>query len=165
MRDSIGPPAPDHGRCRQRLASVAPQVGPQGGPQGGPGAAATSRTWLARLGERWAAGHLAEHHALEILACNYRVAVEDLRGELDVIALDRRSRLLVVCEVKTRSTRTRGGALVALGMRQQIRIRRMTAVLLANGALRASRVRFDLVAIDLDPAGLGAELVHVVDAW
>jgi Holliday junction resolvase-like predicted endonuclease len=108
-----------------------------------------------------------------VLALNHRIAVEDVRGELDVVAFEPRTRLLVVCEVKARSDRAGGsgrgrgpgGALVALGPRQQARIRRMTAVLLASGTLRASRVRFDLVAVDVSSTSGRAELAHVADAW
>jgi putative endonuclease len=130
------------------------------------GSVAPARTRLARAGERLAAGHLTDVHGLEVLALNHRVSIEDVRGELDVIARDVRSGLLVICEVKARARRsTGGGALDALGPRQQARIRRMATVLLATGALRGSRVRFDLVAVDLNRDGQRAELVHLVGAW
>jgi putative endonuclease len=128
---------------------------------------------LARSGERLAAVHLVEVHGLEIVALNHRVAVEDVRGELDIVARDRRSGLLVVCEVKSRTGRAPGGSIVTLGVRQQARIRRMTGVLLATGSLRATRVRFDLVAVDVPSSAPGggrgaagrAELLHLADAW
>ena len=141
------------------------------------GPAAPSRTRLARSGERLAATHLAGAHGLEIVALNHRVAMEDVRGELDVIARDPRIGLLVVCEVKSRSGRMSGGALGAMSPRQQARIRRMTAVLLATGELRARRVRFDLVAVDVTCSGAArtrgvgglaverADLTHLADAW
>jgi len=132
---------------------------------GSRGPVAPARTRLARAGERLAAQHLMEAHGLEILALNHRVSIEDVRGELDVIARNVRSGLLVICEVKARARRSPGGALDALGPRQQARIRRMTAVLLATGALRGSRVRFDLVAVDLTRDGERAELIHLADAW
>jgi putative endonuclease len=129
------------------------------------GTTVPSRTRLARTGERLAAAHLIEQHGLEVLALNHRIALEDVRGELDIVAFDARSRTLVVCEVKARSSRATGGALVALSARQQARIRRMTAVMLATWRLRASRVRFDLVAVDLEDTGGRADLVHFADAW
>jgi putative endonuclease len=117
-----------------------------------------------RLGERLAAEHLASVHDLDIVALNWRVAVDELRGELDLVARDGRDGTLVVCEVKTRtSARGRDGALASLTATQQRRIRRLTGVLLATGELRASRVRFDLVAVDL--AVSGATLMHLPDAW
>ncbi len=137
------------------------------------------RSELARAAERLAADHLAVHHGLDIVATNLRVSVEDLRGELDVVARDARSGLLVVCEVKARSASSAGGALEALGARQRGRIRRMTAVLLADGTLSARGVRFDLVTLDLPrrtAAGAVAvqagvpqagvpQAVHHVGAW
>jgi putative endonuclease len=156
MPDRTGLLTPDHGRsCRWtgRLDTVPRNP------------AAPSRTRLARSGERLAATHLADVHGLDILVLNHRIAIEDLRGELDVVALDRRSRLLVVCEVKARSGRTTGGAVTALGVRQQARIRRMTAVMLATTTLRASGVRFDLVAVDVTGSDGRAEFVHLPGAW
>jgi putative endonuclease len=138
------------------------------------GRAVPARTRLARSGERLAAAHLVAVHGLELVALNHRVSLEDVRGELDVVARDPRTGLLVVCEVKSRSGRAAGGALVTLGRQQQARIRRMTAVLLATGALHAARVRFDLVAVDVPTSAAGpggggpvgrAELVHLADAW
>ena len=127
----------------------------------------TGRAALARAGERLAADHLVAAHGLTIVATNLRVALEDLRGELDVVAHDERTGLLVVCEVKARIRASGAGASEALGARQRARIRRMTSVLLAQRTLRARRVRFDLVAVDLAAAGAGmpAMLHHHPGAW
>ena len=127
-----------------------------------PHVAAPGRTALARVGERLAAEHLADRHDLEVVATNLRVAVEDLRGELDVVMRDHRG-LLVVCEVKARTRAGGAGALEVLGARQRGRIRRMTAVLLADGTLRARSVRFDLVTLDVAPDVL--RLAHLAGAW
>jgi putative endonuclease len=128
---------------------------------------ATDRTALARAGEGYAAVHLAEVHGLEPVATNLRVALEGLRGELDVVMRDARSGLLVVCEVKSRTGASGAGAVEALGARQRARIRRMTAVLLADGTLRARGVRFDLVTVDVAARGVGAtaQLRHLAGAW
>ena len=130
------------------------------------------RIALARAGERAAADHLARTHGLVTVATNVRIAVEDLRGELDVVAEDRSRGLLVVCEVKARTraagVRSAGGdAVETLGARQRARIRRMTAVLLADGTLRARTVRFDLVTVDVaaDRDGRPARCCHLVAAW
>jgi putative endonuclease len=135
---------------------------------GGPAQSmALERAALGRAGEELALAHLTQIHGLVPIATNLRVAVEDLRGELDVVVYDPRSQTLVVCEVKTRTGGAAGGALVALGPRQQVRIRRMTAVLLASGRLRGRRVRFDLVTVDVATprTGSDARLSHVPDAW
>jgi Holliday junction resolvase-like predicted endonuclease len=123
---------------------------------------------LGRSGEDAALTHLIEVHGLELVARNHRIALDELRGELDLVVRDPRSGLLVVCEVKSRTrAQTRDGASVTLGERQQGRIRRITAVLLATGALTASRVRFDLVAVDLGGGRSDgrARLRHLPDAW
>ena len=128
---------------------------------------ADGRTALARAGERAAATHLATVHGLTVVATNLRVAIDELRGELDVVATDARGRLLVVCEVKSRTRSSHGGAGEALGARQQVRIRRMTAALLAEGTLRGGRVRFDLVTADVTPGRTArvAALAHRAGAW
>jgi Holliday junction resolvase-like predicted endonuclease len=114
-----------------------------------------ARARLGARGEELAAFHLAQHDGLEVIARNWRVALDELRGELDVVARDPRDGTLVVCEVKTRrGAAARDGAVATLSHRQQARIRRMVGVLLATGELRARQVRFDLIALDLGtPAG------------
>lgn len=136
-------------------------------PHVAPGSTELGRAGLGRAGERLALVHLADVHGLVPVATNLRVAVEDLRGELDVIMRDPCSATLVVCEVKTRSGHGAGGALLALGPRQQARIRRMTAYLLASGRLCGRRVRFDLITVDVETSrpGAAARLGHVPDAW
>jgi len=125
------------------------------------------RAAFARAGERLAAEHLVEVHGLDPVATNLRVACEGLRGELDVVMRDARSGLLVVCEVKARTGASGAGAVEALGARQQARIRRMTAVLLADGTLRARGVRFDLVTVDVAEraSDAPATLRHLPGAW
>ncbi len=131
------------------------------------GRAALGRAALGRAGERLALTHLVQVHGLVLVATTLRVAVEDLRGELDVVVRDPRSGTLVVCEVKTRTGSVAGGALAAFGPRQQARIRRMTAVLLASGQLQGRRVRFDLITVDVASPQPGADvrLDHLPDAW
>ena len=127
----------------------------------------TDRAALARATERLAADHLVAAHGLTIVATNLRVALEDLRGELDVVAQDPVTGLLVVCEVKARTGATGAGASETLGARQQGRIRRMTSVLLAQRTLRARQVRFDLVTVDLGAPRhcTSATLRHHAGAW
>lgn len=122
-----------------------------------------SRHELGRLGERIAAHHLRVGHGCSVLAANWRIADEQLRGELDLVVIDPRDSAIVVCEVKTRRDATRfGGAIAALGPRQQLKIRRLAARFLAMAELGARPVRFDVVAVDL---GSRASLTHVADAW
>ena len=135
----------------------------------GPPSDGSGRVALAGATERVAADHLARVHGLVTVARNLRVSVDDLRGELDVVATDSGSGLLVVCEVKARTRAPRGRglrpeAVEALGARQRARIRRMTAVLLADGTLTARSVRFDLVTVDLVADG-AARCRHLAAAW
>jgi Holliday junction resolvase-like predicted endonuclease len=130
------------------------------------GHAATSRAALGRAGEDAALAHLVAVHGLDPVARNRRVAVDGLRGELDLVLRDPRSGVLVVCEVKVRRGAGRlGGAVAALGPQQSVRIRRLTGALLATTGLRATAVRLDLVAVDV-PHGAGpAALTHLHAAW
>ena len=71
------------------------------------------RRRLGDLGESLAAAHL-EEDGLEVVARNWRLRAGELRGELDLVAVDRAGGLVVVCEVKTRRDAHRfDGALVA----------------------------------------------------
>ena len=105
-------------------------------------------------GELLAARHLAVDHGLEVLVRNWRVAEGELRGELDLIALDPATDTLVVCEVKTRRDAARfGGALAALGPRQHRRLRALTGAFLRSVPRRYTALRLDLVAVDLGREG------------
>jgi len=127
----------------------------------------TGRTALARAGERLAEQHLAERHHLVTVAMNLRVAVEDLRGELDVVMRDPRSGLLVVCEVKSRTVSSGDRVAETLSAQQCARIRRMTSVLLAAGTLHARSVRFDLATVEVADRSHAptATLRHLEGAW
>lgn len=118
---------------------------------------------LGSYGESLALRHLESDDGYEIVARNWQVASEGLRGELDLIAFDHTAGCLVVCEVKTRRNAQRfGGAINALSVHQQRRIRALARLFLRDGAPRNCRVRFDFVAVDM---GRRASLTHVVDAW
>ena len=150
--DGAGRPAAAGCRWRSQLPAIA----------AGPG----DRGRLGRAGEDAALVHLTGVHRLELVARNRRIAVDDLRGELDLVLRDPRSGVLVVCEVKVRRAAGHlGGAVAALGPRQSARIRRLTAALLATTALRAPAVRLDLVAVDVPRGGGPASLTHLHAAW
>ena len=105
---------------------------------------------LGALGEQLAARHLVVDDHLTILARNWRLSVGELRGELDLIAVDEAAGSLVVCEVKTRRDAERfGGAVAAVSPRKQAKIRALTAAFLRSGDGPFRRVRIDLIAIDL----------------
>jgi putative endonuclease len=114
---------------------------------------------LGDLGEELAARHLRCDDGLDLVARNWRLAAGELRGELDLVALDRRGGVVVVCEVKTRRDAARfGGALAAVPPRKRARVRALTAAFLREAALPYRRVRLDVVAVDLGSASV---LTHV----
>lgn len=110
------------------------------------------------LAARWLSAQ-----GLEVVTRNWRVADGDLRGEIDIVALDHQAGLVVVVEVKTRRGDGFGGALAAVTPRKQAKIRRLAVAFLVAADLPYRRVRFDVIAVrlDLDPPGVD----HVVEAF
>jgi putative endonuclease len=110
----------------------------------------TGRGSLGTLGEELAARHLRVDDGLEVIARNWRLARGELRGELDLVALDHARGCVVVCEVKTRRDAERfGGALAAVPPRKRAKVRALTAAFLREAALPYGRIRLDVVAVDL----------------
>lgn len=108
-------------------------------------------------GERLALRHLVDA-GLVIVERNWRC---DL-GEIDIVALD--GDVLVVCEVKTRSTVAYGTPAEALTPVKLRRLWRLAARWLAEHELRPREVRVDLVAVLLQRRG-PAQLEHVRGVW
>jgi putative endonuclease len=88
-----------------------------------------------------------------VLATNWRCAA----GELDLVC--RRGRMVVVCEVKARSSSRFGAPEEAVGPAKQRRLRRVAACYLTDQALRAARLRFDVATV------LDGELQVIEDAF
>jgi putative endonuclease len=83
----------------------------------------------------------------EILQCNYRRRL----GELDIVA--RANGVLVVAEVRTRTSNGYGGAAASVDRRKQRRITRAASQLLQQRTdLARLPVRFDVVVVS-DPYG------------
>lgn len=140
-----------------RVAGPAPT--PAGDPAAGP------RASLARVGEALAAHHLLHDDGLRVIARNWRLASGELRGELDLVAVGRSGGLLVVCEVKTRRSDTAfGGPLAAVTPAKQAKVRRLTRAFLAEGQVRAHRVRLDVIGIVV-PGAADPVLHHVEGAF
>lgn len=96
---------------------------------------------LGRWGEdrvvRW-----YRRHGFEVLERNWRCS----RGELDVIV--RRGSVVVVCEVKTRSSNAFGTPAEAVDWQKQRRIRRLAAQWLSEqGSRGAVQLRFDVAEV------------------
>ena len=108
---------------------------------------------LGREGEQAAAGYLQER-GYRILDRNWRCA----DGEIDIVAAERQ--VMVVCEVKTRSSTRFGTPLEAITRHKQARLRRLaTRWLVAHGVL-FDEVRIDVIGIIRDKAGR-YEIEHV----
>jgi putative endonuclease len=105
---------------------------------------------LGVFGEDLAAAHLRDADDLQVLARNWRLRAGELRGELDLVALDETAGQLVVVEVKTRRDAERfGGALHAVSHRKAAKVRTLTAAFLRQAGIAVGQVRLDVVAIDL----------------
>lgn len=122
-------------------------------------AAATTRSTTGRVGEQLACDHLG-NLGMEVVARNWRICDGDLRGELDVVALDHAAGVVVIVEVKTRRGAGFGGALAAVDGRKRAKLRRLAMALLSEARLPYRDVRFDVVAVRLDTR----HLHHVMDA-
>lgn len=121
------------------------------------------RHTLGARGEAYAARYLEESCGLEVVARNWRLTTGELRGELDLVALDHERGLVVVAEVKTRVGTGHGGPFGAIGATKQRQIRSLATALLASGELPYRRVRFDAIGIaviDGQP-----RLRHLVEAF
>jgi putative endonuclease len=117
---------------------------------------------LGAFGEDLACRHLVADDRLTIVARNWRLSAGELRGELDIVAVDEARGCVVVCEVKTRRDAERfGGALSAVSPRKRAKVRTLTGAFLRDAALPFHRVRLDVIAVDL---GRRPTLTHLLDA-
>ena len=114
---------------------------------------AASKQALGAYGEDVAARHLARA-GLVLLDRNWRCEV----GELDLVL--REDDVLVVCEVKTRSSLACGTPHEAVDEAKLHRLRRLGVRWAAAHGVRPAGVRVDLVAV-LRPARGAAEVEHV----
>ena len=94
-----------------------------------------------------AAAHYLQENRLSILLRNYRCR----SGEIDIVA-ETIDGVIVIVEVRLRSTGRYGGAAASVGWHKQQRIQRATCHLLSrHPALQRRALRFDV--LDLAPAG------------
>jgi putative endonuclease len=158
-------PRPGTHRVRLLLADL--DVPPSPRPTRTPGVEGAGRGapggGLGRLGEDLAVRHLTRDDRLELVARNWRIRTDEVRGELDVVARDPDDGTLVVCEVKARRDAERfDGALAAVGPVKRQRLRRLTLAFLRELSTPVPRVRLDVIAIDM---GREPVLTHVEAAW
>ncbi|MCG5219056.1 YraN family protein [Streptosporangium sp. KLBMP 9127] len=96
---------------------------------------------LGRAGEEVAVKFL-QAHGMRVLERNWRCR----DGEIDVVACE--GRALVVVEVKTRSGRSHGTAMEAVGPAKLARLRRLAGRWLADDHRQFDSVRIDVVALE-----------------
>jgi putative endonuclease len=111
------------------------------------------RAALGAYGERLAAAHLLED-GMAVLDRNWRCDA----GEIDLVLRD--GDVLVVCEVKTRSSVSCGTPQEALTPVKLARLRRLAARWMAAHDIHAGDVRIDLVAV-LRPRRGPSQVDHV----
>lgn len=119
-----------------------------GGPRPG-----DHRRALGDYGEAYAARHLIAG-GMVLLDRNWRCEA----GEIDLVL--REGRVLVFCEVKTRTSTRYGNPLEAVTDQKAARLRRLAARWLAAHSLRPDEVRIDVVGVLLQRHG-APRLEHV----
>ena len=105
------------------------------------------------------ASEFLQQQGLEVLQRNYRRR----GGELDIVA--RKGDVLVIAEVRTRSTESFGGAAASVdGWKQHKIIRAATQLLQQQRSLAELRVRFDVVVVH-DPGTERARIEWIQHAF
>jgi putative endonuclease len=110
-------------------------------------ATAAARRALGAYGESLAARHLVEAQGMVLLDRNWRCD----SGEIDLVLRD--GPVLVVCEVKTRSSLSCGTPHEAVGAAKLDRLRRLAVRWMVDHGVRVPDVRIDLVAVLRPPRG------------
>lgn len=118
--------------------------------------AAERKRLLGQRGEAIAARHLTGL-GMEVIDRNWRCDA----GEIDLVLRD--GRVLVVCEVKTRTSLAYGAPLEAIDQRKLDRLRRLAARWLRVHDCHPDDVRIDMVGV-LAPPGAPVEIEHVEGA-
>jgi putative endonuclease len=108
---------------------------------------------LGQTGEQAAADYLT--------SCGFRILDRNWRsadGEIDIVAVDRQ--VLVVCEVKSRTSVRYGSPLEAVSRAKRARLRRLAAQWLNAHGVRFDQVRLDVVGLVYDGTG-GFTIEHI----
>jgi putative endonuclease len=108
---------------------------------------------LGKSGELAAAEYL-QAHGLRILDRNWRCA----DGEIDIVAVE--GQVLVVCEVKSRTSMRYGSPLEAVGRAKRSRLRRLAVQWLNAHGVRFDQVRIDVVGLIYEGTG-GFTIEHI----
>lgn len=114
---------------------------------------AQRRSALGAYGEALAARHLVDE-GMVLLDRNWRCEL----GEIDLVLRD--GSVVVVCEVKTRSSTGYGFPLEAVTEQKAARLRRLAGRWLSGHTIRPEEIRIDLVGV-LVPRGAPPTIDHV----
>lgn len=109
-----------------------------------------------RWGERLAAWHLF-FHGCRILERNYRYG----RYEIDIVARERRTGVLIFAEVKTRSSTSFGLPRDAVTAKKQLFLTRAAQGYLNTHGIPDAPTRFDVVEVYTRPL----RIVHIPNAF
>ncbi len=101
-----------------------------------------------RWGEDLAVRHL-ERLGLTVIDRNWRCR----EGEIDIVAGDADADIIIICEVKTRSSEDFGSPLAAVTPRKVRRLRALASEWMRSHDHRAREVRIDVIGILLDRRG------------
>ena len=116
---------------------------------------------MGRTAEGLAARHLVEA-GCAIRDRNWRVSTDGVRGELDLVAID--GATLVVVEVRSRSGDRAGTAAESITWDKRRRLRRLTACYLSAHPHRGP-VRGDVVLVTWPPLGGSPIIRHLRGVW
>jgi putative endonuclease len=116
------------------------------------------RRWFGQRSERAAAGFLRSL-GYRIIAAN----LADTRGELDLLALD--GKTLVVVEVRSTSSADPLRAAESVDLKKQRKLTEATARFLARRKLLGASVRFDVLAISWPADQPEPRIVHYPHAF
>ena len=108
------------------------------------------RIALGQRGEQLAMEYLRSR-GMVVLDRNWRPRGRDLRGELDLVARDGDE--LVIVEVKTRRSIAYGSPVEAVTTRKMRALRSLALAWLECRSIHAPRIRFDVIAVTMPPAG------------
>lgn len=122
-------------------------------PSGVPAPPTTRRTALGRYGERVAARHLLAQ-GMTVLDYNWQCDA----GEIDLVLRD--GDVLVVCEVKTRTSDVCGSPHEAITPEKLERLKRLAVYWATEHGVRPAEIRIDLVAVHAQARG-AAVIEHV----
>src|SRR6266576_1144282 len=129
--------------ARQLTARAPP---PSGSVVGGGDVRVNAKNNLGRCGEQAAVEYL-ERAGLRILDRNWRCT----EGEIDIVAAERQ--VLVICEVKTRSSAQYGSPFEAITRSKRARLRRLAVRWLVAHGVLFDEVRIDVIGLVRDKSG------------